>query len=129
MDIINFSSTKQGQVRPKLPVSKLSTLSGLSQVIFTCWPNTIQQVPNNLRELWNYRHELAVENEVIFKRKQVFKPESLRSDILAQLHEKHEDIEKPDVFLVKAFSGFASTRILRISAEVASYASDFNLDK
>ena len=35
---MTFSSTKQGQFRPKLPVSKLSTLSGLSPVIFTCWP-------------------------------------------------------------------------------------------
>ena len=38
VDIINCSLTKQGQIRPKLPVSKLYTLRGLSQVIFTCWP-------------------------------------------------------------------------------------------
>ena len=58
-----------------------------------------------------------------------FIPEPLQSDILAQLHEGHEGIEKPDVFPVKSFSDLASTRILRISANVASYVSNFNLDK
>ena len=76
-----------------------------------------------MREFWKYCHEMAVDNGVIFKRKQVlFIPELLRSDILAQLYEGHEGIEKPDVFPVKAVSGFASTRILRISAIVAGYA-------
>ena len=124
-----FRQPSEVRSNTKLPVSKLSTLSGLSQVFFTVWPNSSQEVPNNLRELWNYRHKLAVENGVIFKRTQVFIPESLRSDILAQLHEGHEGIEKPYVFPGKAFSGLASTRILRISAEVASYVRNFNLNK
>ena len=77
----------------------------------------------------NYRHELAAENGVIFIREEVLITEPLRSDILAQLHEGHEGREKPDDFPVEAFSGLASTRILRISATVASYARNFNLDK
>ena len=78
----------------------------------------------------NYRHELAVENGVIFIREEVLITEPLRSDILAQLHEGHEGREKPQKdFPVEAFSGLASTRILRISATVASYARNFNLDK
>ena len=130
MDMMNcFRQRSKVRSDAKLPVSKLSALSGLNQVIFTDSPNIIQEVPNNLRELWNYRHELAVENGVIFKRKQVFIHQPLRSDILAQLHIRHEGIEKSAVFPVKAFSGLESTRILRICATVASYARNFNLDK
>ena len=72
MDMMNFRQPSKVRSDTKLPVSKLSTLSGLSQVIFTGWPNTIHEEPNNLREFWNYRHELPVENGVVFKRKQVF---------------------------------------------------------
>ena len=92
VDMMNFSSTKQGQIRHK--TARDSTPSGLSQVIFTGWPNTIKEVPNNLREFWDYRDELAVENGVVFKGKQVLIPEPLRSDIHAQLHERHQGIEK-----------------------------------
>ena len=120
MDMMFFRQISKVRSDMKLPVPKWSTLSGLSQVIFTGWPNTIQEVPNNLREFWNYHHGLVIEIGVIFKRKQVVIPEPLRSDIFAQLHEGHEGIEKPKVFPVKAFSGFASTRLLRISATVAS---------
>ena len=69
--------------------------------------------------LRNMSAPVATTINVLTRKERLFILELLRSDILAQLNEGH----------VKAFSGFASTRILSISAIVASSARNFNLDK
>ncbi len=92
IDLMNFSPVKQSQIREE--TSKDAVLNGLAQVIFTGWPEKIQELPTDLREFWCYRDELAVENGIIFKGRQVLIPEPLRPDVLKQLHSGHQGIEK-----------------------------------
>lgn len=92
LDLLNFSTDKQKQIREE--TSKDDTLRALAQVIYTGWPDTIQDLPTALREYWAYRDELAVESGVIFKGRQVLIPKPLRADILTQLHSSHQGIEK-----------------------------------
>ena len=51
-------------------------------------------MPTVLHRFWSYRDELAVEDGIIFKGRQVLIPRLLRPDILAQLHSGHQGIEK-----------------------------------
>jgi transposase InsO family protein len=92
MDLMSFSTTKQEEIRQE--TQRDQDLSALAQVIFSGWPERIQDVPNQLREYWSYRDELAVENGIIIKGKQVLIPGTVRADILRQLHEGHQGIEK-----------------------------------
>lgn len=92
IDLMNFSATKQKQMREE--TARDPTLNGLAQTIYAGWPETIQELPATLREFWSYRDELAVENGIIFKGRQVLIPEPLRPDILKQLHSGHQGIEK-----------------------------------
>ena len=57
----------------------------------------MQELPKPLREYWSYRDELAVENGIIFKGRQVIIPEPLQKDILTQLHASHPGMEKKRV--------------------------------
>ncbi len=90
--MINFGANKQSQLKNQTTADPV--LSSLCETIATGWPDHIQDLPPDKRPYWSYRDELAVENGVIFKGKQILIPESLRKDILAQLHASHQGIEK-----------------------------------
>ena len=63
-------------------------------IIYTGWPDKLQDLPGEIRDYWSYREELVMENGVIFKGRQVLVPPVLQGDILVQLHSGHQGIEK-----------------------------------
>ena len=69
-------------------------MNALMETIIQGWPDSIKDLPTDVRVFWSFRDELAVEDGIIFKGKQVLIPESLRADIFAQLHQSHQGIEK-----------------------------------
>ena len=73
-------------------------MTALMETIIQGWPDSIKDLPTDVRVFWSFRDELAVEDGVIFKGKQVLIPESLRADILVQLHQSHQGIEKTHLF-------------------------------
>ena len=91
-NLINFSQTKQQTLRDE--TRNCPMLSALSEVIFQGWPEKMRDLPRELRSFWSYRDELGIEDGVIFKGKQVLIPECMRPDILRQLHQGHQGIEK-----------------------------------
>ena len=89
---MKFSKTKQDQICDE--TARDSTLYGLARLIHEGWPDTLQEVPRDLREYWSIRDELALENGIIFKGQQILIPEPLQQDILKQLHVAHQGITK-----------------------------------
>ena len=87
IDLINFSINKRMQLR------EMSTadhkLCALQRVVYSGRPDTIKDLPKDLRPYWSYRDEIGISDGVIFKGKQVIIPDAMRSDILHQLHEAH----------------------------------------
>ena len=63
-------------------------------MVNTGWPETIKEVPDNLRQYWSFRDEIGVSQGVLFKGRQVIIPQSLQGDILKQLHAGHMGVEK-----------------------------------
>ena len=92
LDLISFSAKKQDLLRSE--TRKCPTLNALSEVIYEGWPESIQKLPSALRSYWTYRDVLGIEDGVLFKGRQILVPESLRKDILRQLHIGHQGIEK-----------------------------------
>ena len=92
IDLVNFSQRKQHQLRDQ--TARDPTMNALMETIIQGWPDSIKDLPSDVRVFWSFRDELAVEDGIIFKGKQVLIPESLRADILAQLHQSHQGIEK-----------------------------------
>ena len=89
IDLVNFSQGKQHQLR-----DQTARDIALMKTIIQGWLDSIKDLPTDLRVFWSFRDELAVEDGIIFKGKQVLIPESLRADILAQLHQSHQGTEK-----------------------------------
>ena len=96
ISLINFSADKQKQLRDETTSDPV--LNQLKEVIHTGWPETIKELPTDLRSFWSYRDELAVEAGVIFKGRQVLIPLSMRQDILNRLHQGHQGVEKTRQF-------------------------------
>ena len=92
IDLVNFSQRKQHQLRDQ--TARDPTMNALMETIIQGWPDSIKDLPTDVRVFWSFCDELAVEDGIIFKGKQVLIPESLRADILAQLHQSHQGIEK-----------------------------------
>ena len=92
MDLINFSNEKQEEL--KRETQRCHTLSELAEVVYRGWPKEIKDLPTDLRIYWSFREVIGVEDGVIFKGKQVVMPESMRAEILQQLHRGHSGIEK-----------------------------------
>jgi hypothetical protein len=90
LDFIHFNQRKQ----LKQETQRNPVLSALSEVIFNGWPDKITELPRDVRPFWAFRESLGIEDGVIFKGKRVLVPDSMRSDILEQLHAAHQGIEK-----------------------------------
>ena len=92
LDLMNFSPVKQTEICEE--TARDPVLRSLLQTIYSGWPDKMQELPKPLRKYWSYRDELAVENGIIFKGRQVIISEPLQKDILTQLHASHQGIEK-----------------------------------
>ena len=92
LDLINFNLDKQRQLREE--TKRCPIMNALAEVIYEGWPDTLKELPTDLRIFWSYRDVLGIEDGVIFKGKQVVIPFPLRKDILSQLHKGHQGIEK-----------------------------------
>ncbi|GBN61737.1 hypothetical protein AVEN_34508-1 [Araneus ventricosus] len=60
----------------------------------TGWPSSIDKVPKEARSCFRFRHELSVEQDLVFLNSRVVVPVSLRKSMLLLLHEAHCGVEK-----------------------------------
>ena len=66
----------------------------LKHFIITGWPNSKDEVSDDLKPYWSYRDELAVIGSVVLKGRHIIMPNSLKQQVLDQLHINHMGIEK-----------------------------------
>ena len=69
-------------------------LQKLRGIIITGWPDTRDELHLDLQPYWSYRDKLAVIDGIILKGKHIIIPNSLKEQVLNQLHTNHMDIEK-----------------------------------
>ena len=53
------------------------------------WPETKEDVPNNIHQYWNIRDELTVQDGVIYKGMKAVIPTILRKQMIAKAHKSH----------------------------------------
>nr|XP_015833782.1 PREDICTED: uncharacterized protein K02A2.6-like [Tribolium castaneum] len=58
------------------------------------WPKRKTQVPETIKFYWNIRDELSTDDGLIFKGNRLVIPQTFREDILSQIYEGHQGIEK-----------------------------------
>lgn len=69
-------------------------MNTLVETVIQGRPDNIKELPTDVLAFWSLRDELAVEDGIIFKEKQVLIPDSLRPDILTQPPQSHQGIQR-----------------------------------
>ena len=92
VDFIRFSDDRVKAIKEE--TANDPTLQGLKCTIVQGWPENIKDVPTPIRQYWSFRDELSVEDGVVMKGQRVVIPDSMKEDILEQLHYGHMGAEK-----------------------------------
>ena len=74
--------------------SQDSHIQKLKHFIITGWPNSKDEVSEELKPYWSYRDKLAVINGMVLKGRHIIIPNSLKQQVLNQLQINHMGIEK-----------------------------------
>ena len=98
-----ISTTGIQQIRDE--TTNDNTLQKLTRTVVEGWPEVRKDCPTQLHEYWNFRDELSVENQLLFKGDRVVIPKIIQPEILRRLHEGHMGIEK---MLLRARSGLTA---------------------
>ncbi|XP_060083284.1 uncharacterized protein K02A2.6-like [Ylistrum balloti] len=69
-------------------------MSRLRQQIMTGWPETKQEVDQQIQTYWNYRDEITCIDGLMFKVHKLIIPKSLRPEMLDRIHEAHLSMVK-----------------------------------
>ena len=81
--------------------SQDSHIQKLKHFIITGWPNSKDEVSDELKPYWSYRDELAVIDSMVLKGRCIIIPSSLKEQVLNQLHINHMGIEKMKLLACK----------------------------
>ena len=73
----------------------------LKHFINTGWPDSKDEVSEELKPCWSYRDELAVIDGMVLKGRCIIIPNSLKQPVLDQLHINHIGIEKMEQLACK----------------------------
>ena len=92
VSMVRFSTDRLNKIRRA--TTDNATLHQLTSMIVKGWPDTLQEVPPAIRCCWSFRDELSIEDGLILKGQRLLIPNSVREDILEQLHYGHQGIEK-----------------------------------
>ena len=76
-------------------------LQKLKHFIITGWPHSKDNISEELKPYWSYRDELPVINGIMLKGRCIIIPNSLRQQVLDQLHINHMGIEKTKLLVCK----------------------------
>ena len=77
---VQFSSDKLSQLQQE--TKKDNDLSTLREFIVDGWPDSMKEMPTQLRQFWSYRDKLSVENGMLLKGERIVIPRSMQQDIL-----------------------------------------------
>ena len=68
-------------------------LQKLIQVTLGGWPSQKSDTDLDVRAYYNVRHELIMQNGLVFKDNRIVVPTSVRKDIIATVHRSHQSIQ------------------------------------
>lgn len=82
-----FSSEKLEKIKDA--TEKDFLLSKLKNIVLAGWPNDKSKVDKELLPFWNFRDEINLIDNVLFKINAVIIPKSMQKEILQKVHEGH----------------------------------------
>ena len=89
---VSMSENRLSEIRSKTESD--SELCKLKQTVLEGWPDTRNEVPEEIKKYWNIRDEITIAEDILFKAAKVIIPAEMRQEMLRQIHSAHFGIEK-----------------------------------
>ena len=83
----NLSDPLEAQIEQAM--KKDQTMITLKEIIIEGWPNRKSEVAPEVRMYYDFRDELVVYKEMVFKGQRCVVPESVRPEVLKRIHQAH----------------------------------------
>ena len=90
--LIRITPAKMQEVKDE--TTKDHTLQLLSRQVMQSWPDNVKKVDSAVKPYWSLKYVISVEDGLVLLGSRLIVPESLRGNILQQIHEGYLDIEK-----------------------------------
>ena len=87
------SITDTGLIKLKQAMEADHVMATLKATIETGWPETRKEVPPEIKDFFNFRDELTIQDAIVFKGDRLVIPQSLRSEIKEKIHSSHQGIQ------------------------------------
>ena len=105
----------------------------LAKIISTLkngWPESLKETDPEIQEFFNFREQLIVQDDIVYKGEKIVVPASLRPEYLKQIHQGHPGTEAMknrvrDVFYWPSLSKDVDTLLSQCSV-CNAYTSDIN---
>jgi len=86
-------ASDEAKARLKQTLVDDDCLLELKAVVLNGWPDVKEDVSPKIREYWNFRDEISVNDGLLFRCSQVIVPRSMRPDMIRQVHSGHLGLE------------------------------------
>ncbi|KAI0211925.1 hypothetical protein LSAT2_003202 [Lamellibrachia satsuma] len=90
--LINFPVARQVLLREE--TTRSLVLNRLKEIVHRGWHEHVKELSAYPKQYWFFRDELAIEYVVLLKGRHIVVPEIMQYDILGQLHERRQGVEK-----------------------------------
>ena len=70
-----------------------TVLQNLTSVVLNGWPEYYSQCPDELRPYWDFKEQISIYDNVLFKKEKVIVPQTMKSEMLAAIHQSHLSAE------------------------------------
>ena len=73
----------------QLETANDAVLQNLKSVVLNGWPEYYCQIPDDLRPYWDFKEQISIYDNILFKGEKVIVPQSLKPEMLAAIHQSH----------------------------------------
>jgi hypothetical protein len=91
LEHLKVSKDRVDQIRKH--TTRDTSLLTLQDVVLAGWPETREETPASIRQYWNHRDEITLQDGIIFKGNKIIIPASMRREMVIKTHETHLGIE------------------------------------
>ena len=70
-----------------------AVLQNLKSVVLNGWPEYYCQIPDDLHPCWDFKEQISIYDDILFKGEKVIVLQSLKPEMLAAIHQSHLGVE------------------------------------
>lgn len=87
-----IATTEENNLRLLAAISEDATLEKLKVYTSNGWPSHKSNASSLVKNFWQYRNEIYIHDNIIFYKKRLVIPESLKAEFLTLLHKAHQGV-------------------------------------